>query len=357
MSLPTHGANPQYVYEAYGMDMPEEIMDFSANLNPFGPPASLEEKWSGLFTAIAHYPDPHATQLTKQLSLKNGVSESSILVGNGGAELITLVGRLLTKKEVLIIQPAFAEYAEACLAAQCDISYFSLEEPDWELKIDEIKPHLAGKAAVFLCTPNNPTGVAFSRESVKELIAVCKQQNCFVIIDEAFYDFTEDAYTYTAFLEEHMIILRSLTKMFSIPGLRLGYAIANEQVIAKLKTFKPHWSVNALAMEAGKLCILEEEYRSRTRKYIREQRERLFAFFREYEFEVSNSSINFYLLRDKAPTEALYVFLLKKGLVPRHTYNFPGLDGKWLRFAIKSEVENEMLMEALRQWRKQSSIS
>lgn len=360
MSLPTHGANPHYLYDALKIEMPLYCIDFSANINPLGPPSSLEKHWSSFYSSITHYPDPHALQLTKLLATKEGVPESSILIGNGGAEIITLVGRLLAGKKVLIIQPAFAEYAEACHAAGCEVSFFQLQEPDWELNLDQLRPLLKEHDAIFLCTPNNPTGVSFPKKVVHELVIECKKENCIVVIDEAFYDFTDDAFTFASLVEvhEHVIILRSLTKIFAIPGLRLGYLLAAAPLVQQMKSYKPHWSVNAVALAAGKLCIADKAYIEQTRVYIKEQKQRLNAFFEEYGFEVSNSSINFYLLKDPGAEDAsvLLSFLLKKGVIPRHTYNFPGLDGRWLRFAVKSAADNIELMEALRQWRDQHSI-
>jgi len=359
MALPTHGANPHYLYEALGMDMPSSYVDFSANINPLGPPSSLQEHWSRLFNSIIQYPDPHAVELTKLLAYKEQLSEHSILVGNGGAEMITLVARLLAGKKVLIIQPAFAEYAESCYAAGCAVSFYQLQEPNWELHIESLRPYLQKNDAVFLCTPNNPTGISFAEESVRELIVECEQANCMVVIDEAFYDFTEGAFTYAPLLAQykHVMILRSLTKIFAIPGLRLGYLLADAEMIQQLKPYKPHWSVNAIALEAGKLCLTEEIYVEKTRAYIHEQKQKLFSFFKEYEFDVSDSSINFYLLKDSRVKDstAMLKFLLSRGIIPRHTYNFPGLDGRWLRFAIKSKRDNEVLMEGLREWRKQHS--
>lgn len=360
MSLPTHGANPHYLYEALGMEMPKECIDFSANINPLGPPPSLAENWSSFYNSMIHYPDPHATQLTKRIAEKEKLPERSILMGNGGAEMITLVGRLLAGKKVLIIQPAFAEYAEACLAAGCEVSFHQLQAPNWELELDPLRPLLQQNDAVFICTPNNPTGVSFPQEVVNELVVECKQANCIVVIDEAFYDFTDDAFTYSSLVStnEHVIILRSMTKIFAIPGIRLGYLLANETLVQQLKTYKPHWSVNAIALAGGQLCLEEDTYIEQTRAYIKEQKQRLFTFFAEYGFEVSNSSVNFYLLRDRGAEDAseLLSFLLKKGIIPRHTYNFPGLDGRWLRFAVKREEDHTVLMEALRQWRDQHSI-
>lgn len=359
MLLPTHGANPHYLYKALEMDMPSTYVDFSANINPLGPPSSLQEHWSRLFNNIIHYPDPHAVELTKLLARKEQLSEHSILVGNGGAEMITLVARLLAGKKVLIIQPAFAEYAESCCAAGCDVSFYQLQEPNWDLNIEPLIPYLQENDAVFLCTPNNPTGISFAEESVRELIAECERANCMLVIDEAFYDFTEEAFTYAPLLNQHkhVIILRSLTKIFAIPGLRLGYMLADAEIIQQLKPYKPHWSVNAIALEAGKLCLREEAYVEKTRAYISEQKQKLFSFFSEYGFDVSDSSINFYLLKDPKveDSQAMLRFLLSKGIIPRHTYNFPGLDGRWLRFAIKSERDNQVLMEGLQEWRKKRS--
>lgn len=359
MSLPTHGANPHYLYEALGIEMPTHCIDLSANINPLGPPASLAENWSSFYSSITQYPDPNAAQLTKRLAEKEGLPEGSILIGNGGAEMITLVGRLLAGKKVLIIQPAFAEYAESCYAAGCDVSFHQLQAPNWELKLEPLRPLLQENDAVFLCTPNNPTGISFPQEVVQDLVSECKKENCLLVIDEAFYDFTDDAFTYAPFVEtnQHVVILRSLTKIYAIPGLRLGYLLADAALVQKLKVYKPHWSVNAIALSAGQLCIEEEKYVEETRAYISEQKQRLFTFFNEHGFEYSNSTINFYLLRDGGAEDAseLLTFLLKKGIIPRHTYNFPGLDGKWLRFAIKSAEDNTELMGALRQWRDQRS--
>ena len=249
---------------------PLHCIDFSANINPLGPPPSLEKHWSSFYSSITHYPDPHASQLTKLLAAKERLPESSILIGNGGAEIITLVGRLLAGKKVLIIQPAFAEYAEACQAAGCEVSFYQLQEPDWELDLEKLRPLLKEHDAIFLCTPNNPTGVSFSEEVVHELVMECKKENCIVVIDEAFYDFTDDAFTYASLVEEHehVVILRSLTKIFAIPGLRLGYLLAAAPLVQQMKTYKPHWSVNAIALAAGKLCIEEEDlYRTNETVY------------------------------------------------------------------------------------------
>jgi threonine-phosphate decarboxylase len=152
---------------------------------------------------------------------------------------------------------------------------------------------------------------------------------------------------------KNLILLRSLTKMFSIPGLRLGYVIANCEIIAKLSDYQPHWSVNSVALAIGNLCIEEDKYIENTVQFITSERKALVTFYEENGFEVSPSKVNFYLLRDSQLIDQypLFQWLLQKGIVPRHTFNFPGLDGRWLRFAIRTSAENRKLMEAVQEWR------
>ncbi len=281
--------------------------------------------------------------------------ESHVLVGNGGAELITLVGRFLFHKRVCIVQPAFSEYEEACRSAGCEITYHTLEE-GWRLDpnpLIEIMNHLD---AIFLCTPNNPTGVSYDAETVRTLIAEADKRACYLIIDEAFADFLqkEPCYTVEILTNKRLIILRSLTKMFAIPGLRLGYMMAHPEVIRTVKKLKPHWSVNALALMAGEICIEEQAYMTLTRKFIEEEREKLQTFFEKHRYIYSRSSVNFYLLKDPEQIDQapLLLYLMKNGIVPRHTENFPGLNGRWLRFAIRTSDENDRLMEVLASWRR-----
>lgn len=336
--------------------MPQTFIDFSANINPLGPPRVLEEKWAEYYSKINDYPDPYVLSLKQQIAESENVNLSSILIGNGGAELITLIGRMLERKNVLIIEPTFSEYEKACQANDCNISYHYIKEPDWCLQIEELTKRLENIEAVFLCNPNNPTGVRYSYGEILQLVEACKQQNSFLIIDEAFYDFLDDYEAMTPLLRNYsnLIILRSMTKMYAIPGLRLGYALACSDVIQKLAVYQSHWSVNMLASMAGEECLKDETFTSQTRKYIRKERERLFTFFREEEFDVSPSQVNFYLLRDSKLEGQLLFFeyLLYRGIVPRHTVNFPGLEGGWLRFAIKSTEDNEYLMEVLKEWRR-----
>ncbi|MFC0478243.1 threonine-phosphate decarboxylase CobD [Robertmurraya beringensis] len=359
MKWPTHGANPQFLYKALHLDMPETVIDFSANINPIGPPATVKNRWNELFSLVSDYPDPTAERLTGLLSKQEGVRKEQILVGNGGAELISLVGRLLTGKKVLIVQPAFSEYEEACRVNQCEVRYHLMDVDRWELRIDELLVSLREVDAVFLCNPNNPTGMFFPKHTIEVLARECARYGTLLIVDEAFYDFIEEYESIVSCLQhcENMIILRSMTKMFSIPGIRLGYLMANEALLAKIRESKPHWSVNAIAMKVGEWCLSESDYIEQTIQLIKKERERLQSFYRDQEFSYSPSNVNFYLLKDTKVSDPFpfFRFLMEKGMIPRHTMNFPGLDGKWLRLAIKGENEHERLLEVMSAWRRLDS--
>ncbi|WP_270180080.1 threonine-phosphate decarboxylase CobD [Alkalihalobacillus sp. CinArs1] len=355
MTLPSHGSNPHYLYKSLNLTKPDRYSDFSANLNPIGPPLELKERWNDSFEAITTYPDPKALSLTKKLANEWNVDEANVLIGNGGAELISLVGRFLAGKRVCIVQPTFSEYENACRSNGCEVLNHSLEEGDWELDAASIINKMKQVDALFLCSPNNPTGLAYSETEIKMLLDETKKHNCYLVMDEAFMDFLSDErsiipYTHTY---QKLIVLRSLTKMYAIPGLRIGYMVANEGVINAVKKSQPHWSVNALALLAGEVCLNQYDHVKKTRHLIQQERENLQRFFDAHSFQYSRSSVNFYLLRDheKNDQSELLHYLLHNEIVPRHTYNFAGLDGRWLRFAIRTPSENQRLMEVLKRWR------
>ncbi|EKN65726.1 threonine-phosphate decarboxylase [Neobacillus bataviensis LMG 21833] len=355
MNWPSHGSNPQYLYGAMGLMLPEDYTDFSANINPLGPPPALKEKWQEFYQEIFVYPDPYATKLKKRIAQQEQIPDQSILIGNGGAELITMVARMLAGKRVLLIQPTFSEYEKACKANKCEVLYHHLKGPDFELNQDELHKKIEFADALFLCNPNNPTGIQYPGSTIISLIEECEQQNCLVILDEAFFDFLVEYDSFIPYINRfsNLIIIRSMTKMFAIPGIRLGYLVAQPTVIESLNQLQSHWSINTIALLAGELCLQDESFINMTQKYIRDERKRLFAFFKNNEFDVSSSKVNFYLLKDPLLNDQfpLFEFLIKKAVIPRHTFNFPGLEGRWLRFAIKGREENNALMEVLADWR------
>ncbi|WP_408006355.1 threonine-phosphate decarboxylase CobD [Pseudalkalibacillus sp. A8] len=356
MNWPSHGSNPKYLFEALDLPIPKRLIDFSANINPLGPPPELEARWMDIFNRITDYPDPDASELKKYISEIEQVDPQTILIGNGGADLISLVSRMLSGKNVLIIHPTFSEYEKNCSINECKIHYHQLDAPGWELDVKALRNKLDGIDALFLCNPNNPTGVQYQSEAIMELLKASKEAECLFILDEAFYDMLSNYQPIIPFVEEfrNLIIIRSMTKMFAIPGLRLGYMIAHPEVIRRIGGYQTHWSVNVPALAAGEICLQNRSFMVETRNYIIEERHKLFTFFSNERYVHSPSEVNFYLLKDTDTEDQLSLlrYLLTHGIVPRHTFNFPGLDGRWLRFGIKQSSENDRLIEVLKQWRK-----
>ncbi|AIF42858.1 threonine-phosphate decarboxylase CobD [Virgibacillus sp. SK37] len=357
MHLPAHGANTQHVYEALGMEAPDTVIDFSVNTNPLGTPASVQDCWQDWLPAVYDYPDPHFTELKQQIATKEKVEPASLLPGNGAAELITLIARFLQGKNVLIVQPAFSEYETACRAEDCHISYFQLEAPAFTVDKEALHKKLQAADAVFFCNPNNPTGIAFDQSIMNWLIETCVEVKTLLILDEAFYDFAHPPVTsiQKASNSPYLLVLRSLTKMYHIAGLRLGYLVGEPGLVEQIGKRQSHWALNGIALKAGVACLQEVEHVKDTTNFIANERDRVFRFLQRSDYIHSASGVNFYLLKDPAMAsqENLYHFLLEEGLVLRHTYNFPGLEGEWLRAAVKKEAENNQLMEALVKWKRE----
>lgn len=336
------------------IEPPHALIDFSANINPLGPPKTLKNQWTSLYNTIQYYPDPKGRQLVKKIAEKENIKEGQILLGNGAAELISLIGRMLFGKKVLLIQPTFSEYEQVCKVNNCEVSYYIVNDTDWMLNMEDLEASLKGVHAVFLCNPNNPTGIYYKKKELLSLLQACKRNNSLLILDEAFYDFVKGYEDMVPELKHspHLLILRSMTKMFSIPGIRLGYTIAAKEIIIKLASQQTHWSVNNIALHAGLFLLEEENFITDTLHYIETEKNKLRIFYEKLAFKMTDSHANFYLLKD--PTlddqKAFFQFLLEEGIVARHTYNYPGLNGKWLRFAIKNEQENEHLQGVIKKW-------
>ncbi|WP_164216493.1 threonine-phosphate decarboxylase CobD [Virgibacillus sp. YIM 98842] len=358
MKLPSHGSNPSYLYQAFEIPLPDKIIDFSVNLNPFGPPLKIKESWSAWLPLIEDYPDPHGTELIQLISETEGIDTENILLGNGAAELISLVLNYLAEKHIGIIQPAFSEYEKAARANRCHVTYIHLPKDNWSLDAETLSGKLDSLDALFFCNPNNPTGISYSSAILLDMLKVCEKHHCYLIIDEAFLDFLEDGQSLSHFITEsnYLIILRSLTKMYAIAGLRLGFLMTNQKLLEKLQRMQPHWNVNALALEAGKAALKDKDYVYQTKLYVRKERERMIYELKHLGYQLSESKVNFYLLRDPSlhNQSPLIHYLMQKGIVPRHTENYPGLNGRWLRFAVRQQDDNNILLEALTAWKQES---
>ncbi|WJY26547.1 MULTISPECIES: threonine-phosphate decarboxylase CobD [Sporosarcina] len=352
MHLPEHGANPHMLYRQLNIPVPPAVTDFSENCNPAGPPAAVFRHWESLYPAIVRYPDPSGEPFLSAAAAYHGVAAERILPGNGAAELLSLLAQQYAGKRAILIDPAFSEYEATLTAAGAHIIRIQAQETGgFALPADEIREQLAGADVLYLCTPNNPTGLLPDRRILRGLIEEAGQAHCDVILDEAFIDWADEAHSFIPDIGEfdHLTVVRSMTKLYAVPGIRLGYAVAHPERIGRLRTMAPHWNVNAVAAQIGALCLKQEDYRQKAVSRAAAERVKMTEFLRSHGCTVLPSAANFLLFKPPASRSADSVLkgLLEQGLVVRHTENFRGLDGRWLRIGMKTARDMERLRKAL----------
>ncbi|MBB5323465.1 threonine-phosphate decarboxylase [Anoxybacillus tepidamans] len=354
MNWPSHGANPYKLYKSLDLPFPDVWIDFSVNTNPYSLPLSLWPTQADFCRWATEYPDPDASELINYLSRTERLSSEQLLIGSGASQCIDLLARLFSGKRVGIFEPTFSEYRRACEANRCTIvSIVSDEQRDWAYDQQQLLELVEQVDVLFLCHPNNPTGTVMKKEQLYSLLEAAEQAGTFVVIDEAFYHFWNGAYTALEWISSfsRLIVIRSLTKMYHLAGVRIGYIAANEAVVQKLKAFQPPWSVGQVAQKLALHFLPMNEFVVHARWMIDHERKRITAVLQKAGYYVSPSVVNFYLLR--APhqsAEKLLYDLLREGLIPRHTKNFRGLDGHYLRLAVKTKGENDQLLSFLTRW-------
>jgi len=354
LQLPSHGANPIALYKSMQLSMPDKWIDFSVNTNPYPFPAEEMPSRRKMLQWITEYPDPESYELKKLLAEKERVKPQQILIGNGASQCIYMIAQLFSGKRIAVLEPTFSEYRAAAKANGCEIvTVITSEEQNWKYDLDELTMVLKKVDALFLCHPNNPTGTVFLLEEMYTLLKTAEESGTYVIIDEAFYHFWIDSYSVLNWLEQFpkVVIVRSLTKMYHLAGVRVGYIVASEKIIWQLKKLLPPWSVNHVAQQISVRLLQMSSFFEITKQAIAEERKRVTSVFQKAGYYVSPSVVNFYLIREpQGKTEVLLNEMLKEGLVPRHTYNFPQLSGKYLRLAVRTREENDRLIDFLAGW-------
>lgn len=351
--LPNHGANPHHVYEALNIEKPAQLIDFSENVNhlPFPLALSIDT----LMPMMTAYPDPFGEPFLSKVTAYHHVATKNVLLGNGAAEIFALLGNLLHGERVIIIHPTFSEY-EATLAPH-DVIFERLIVEDvatYELPMTAIERALPKARAIYICTPNNPTGVLPPKDDLYQIIDLAEKTDTLVVLDEAFIDFIGEQY---ALIEQapawsHVIVVRSMTKMYKIPGLRLGYAVAHEALIAQLKQYTAHWHINGLAASIGADMLEQADYRKQTIEAVTTARDAFMHFLKRHRYNTTNSVTNYvsFQLPEPSMSDAFYVFMLKRGIVLRHTKNFRGMDGGWFRVGMKAPAKMNVLKEGIEAW-------
>ncbi|WP_303146951.1 aminotransferase class I/II-fold pyridoxal phosphate-dependent enzyme [uncultured Cloacibacillus sp.] len=335
MEFRAHGANPEKLYAAAGLPTPAKIYDFSTNTNAVPQRGGFVPD---LRAALEDYPDGDCLALREALAREFGAPAKNILVSSGSNEAIYIIASYAAARENLILQPVYGEYKKALDGYGARTrNIFSLAEAEG-----------ARGAAVWLCNPCNPTGALISGAELDA--AAERNPETLFIIDEAYRDFvwTEQLPRAPKILP-NVVRLRSLTKIYDLCGARVGALVSHEAAVEKIKARQPEWSVSGLAQQAALWRAGDETLKARTREYYAREIPRLTAALREAGYAVRPTCANFFLV--EAPDDEDFIrFMLERGIVVRHTRNFAGLDGKFVRIAARTKDEDDLLIAAAREY-------
>ncbi len=346
--MSTHGGNLRELAAKAGM-RPEDILDFSANINPLGPSERLRPAISRGVDDLVNYPDPDAANLVAAIAKRYDLPPEKIVVGNGSSEILYTLARVLGQRQALIPVPAYVDYERAAQLAGMNVMTLPLDEDkDFTLDWDQLAARLTGGQVVFLGQPNNPTGQMLDATRLRRFAK--KHFSTTFVVDEAFADFVEKLDSSRG-KATNVITLHSLTKFYAIPGLRLGFAVAPPALAEQIRHYIPPWSVNTLAQLAAVACLDDEEYARRTVALVQQEREFLIQKLADMPgLYVYPSQANFVLVRmNRTDMDAhgLAEQLLAGGIAIRTFAPGQHLDGRFFRLAVRKRSENERLLSAI----------
>ncbi len=342
-----HGGN---VYDAAtAKNIPvETILDFSANINPFGPPEWLRPCISRGVDSLLNYPDPYASELTELIARKYYLSKDTIIVANGSTELLYQLPRVLSCKRAVIPVPCYVDYIKVMeLAGIPVILSRLLEEHNFVPDTQKIEALLQPGDIFIVGSPNNPTGVLLDVEIIRTLAK--NNPKVTFLIDEAFLEFVDTEKSIAGKLD-NCITLHSLTKFYAIPGLRLGYGVFPLQIAKKLRKLLPPWTVNSLAQNVGIKCVQDGEYQEASRAYLKTCKKSFADALSNFkDLTVFSSSGNYFLIKlsGNVSVETLSAKLYQKNILIRDCNNYQGLSESYFRIAIRNEKDNTRFIAEL----------
>ncbi|MBE0450239.1 MAG: aminotransferase class I/II-fold pyridoxal phosphate-dependent enzyme [Clostridia bacterium] len=341
----------------------ENVSDFSVNIPELEFPLGFEEVIKDALLQVRKYPDIDGMNAKKSIAEYNDTEVDQIVLGNGATELIYLMSRALDIKRATIIQPTFTEYERALVQNNVDVKHYYLKpENDFKLDKDELVQHLIRTSSdlLVLCNPNNPTGTFIEMDTIEAILLRVKKSGLMLMIDESFMDFVSD-YRFdqhrdrlNVLMKSHSIlVIRSMTKNFMIPGIRLGYAIGSKKIISAMNKLKEPWSINGLALACIPFLLGQNNYLVDLRNWC--QGEFCFMLSKLNEIEqltVFESTTNFILFRlDMGSPKEFMSSIIKGGAYIRTCEDFEGLDHRYFRIALRNREENikliKLIMEAI----------
>ncbi len=324
-------------------------MDFSANINPLGAPP-LESVVLKELESIGYYPDNKYTEFRSAIARFVDVEPENVVPGNGSSEIIRLFAEMVLEEGdlALIPFPTFGEYENQSLLSGARVKRIETDSKGMPIISD---PDLSDAKALFVCNPNNPTGALIPREDIAALAKRCERNEVFLLVDEAFIELSDpdQSIAYLAPDMEYLLVMRSLTKSFGVPGLRLGFGVANPLFIEIMDRSRIPWSISSIAAAAGAYLLGNADYLEDSRNLIKREREWLTSALSNLGLKPLTSSVNFILVNIQPAgigSDELTKYMIAQGVLVRDCQSF-GLGKGYIRVAVRNREENEQLIEAL----------
>ena len=339
-------------WAGYQAEYGGQPLDFSANVSPLRVPEGVAKAIARAAREADRYPDPLCRSLVGKLAAREGVPPAYVLCGNGAADLIFRAVLARKPKLALVTAPTFAEYEAALAAWGCPVRRHLLREgQDFCLGEDFLRAITPEVDMVFLCEPNNPTGLTAPRDLLLRIARRCRDCGALLVVDECFGDFLVDpgAHTLKAALPDFpgLVILKAFTKLYAMAGVRLGYALCgNEALLEEMRRAGQPWAVSSLAQAAGEAALEEEEYVARVRGLVERERPWLRARLEALGLRVLPGEANYLLFACPVP---LVQPLRRRGILLRDCGNYQGLGPGWYRAAVRTHEENTRLIQAVQE--------
>lgn len=328
----------------------ENKIDYSANINFLGMPESVKKAAKEAIGRSEHYPDVQCRKLKEAIGEKDGISPEYLFCGNGAADVIFSLALARRPERALLPIPSFYEYEQALNSVQCGIvPHLLSKENDFRLGEDILEKITPQTDLLFLCNPNNPTGELVRQSLMEKILRKCDQTETLLVVDECFNEFLErpEEHTMTPFVfqSRQLFVLKAFTKMYAMPGLRLGYGIcSDEALLMRMAQVSQPWRVSVPAEAAGIAATKEADFVIRSRREILKQKEMMAAAMRRMGYKIYGSRANYIFFEGDPRT---YEKMLSRGFVIRDCSNYRGLQKGFFRAAVRSQKENRAFLAAL----------
>lgn len=335
------GMFPEDLARKYGLKK-SQVIQLASNENPYPPSKQVEEEYMKGLQGVNRYPHPYYNELKEALSPYLQVDKSNIAVGNGAGDILKNICDVVVDAldQVTIPLPSFTLYAIFAMMRDASINF--IEFPHYNIKANEIPD----SKLLFLCSPNNPTGNTIPQSEIEKIL---ERQSGYVILDEAYAEFCGKTAINLTDKYDNLIVVRTFSKFFALAGLRIGYAVGNEDLIGAMENTRPPFCISSVASKVGIAALNSIDYYRGIRNKIVEERERLAKNLKAFDFlEVYPSEANFLLVKVNKE-EDISKKLEEKGMITRNLSGLMGLDGKYLRITIGNEQENDKLVNFLQE--------